>query len=360
MAKTVRILIVAPSLRITGGQSVQAVRLMEELRKVPGIEVDFQAVDPKLPGPLAALQKIKFVRTVVTETVYLLALLARVWRCDVIHAFSAGYWSFVLAPAPAILLGKLFGRKTVLNYRNGTLEDHLQKFPNAARFMGMADRIVPPSGFLVEVYARFGLKASYIFNIIDTKAFPFRDRSRPAPKFFHNRGMEELYNIPCTLRAFALIQQKYPEASLRLAHDGPLRPMLEAIVAELKLNHVEFLGFVDQRRMKQLYDEAEIYLMSPNIDNMPGSILECYACGLPFVSTAAGGVSFIVDNGRTGLLVPVNDHQAMAVAALRLLEEPGLAAGLTAAGLAECERYKGPQVAAQWAALYRELVRGTD
>ena len=356
MATPIRILIVAPSLRVTGGQSVQAARLMNELSKVPGLEVDFQAVDPKLPGPLSVLQKIKFVRTIVTESVYLLALLARVWRYDVIHAFSAGYWSFLLAPTPAILLGKWLGRKTVLNYRNGTLEDHLQKFPRAVWLMGMADRIVPPSGFLVEVYARFGLKSSCIFNIIDTTAFPFRDRSRPAPRFFHNRGMEELYNIPCTLRAFAIIQQKYPEASLRLAHDGPLRPMLEALARELSLRNVEFLGFVDQKRMKQLYDEAEIYLMSPNIDNMPGSILECYACGLPFVSTAAGGVPFIVDNGRTGLLVPVNGHQEMAAAALRLLEEPGLAKSLTSAGLQECERYQGPQAAGQWAELYRELV----
>ena len=352
-----RILIVAPSLRITGGQSVQAARLLEELGRRPGLAVDFQAVDPQLPGWLAGLQKIKYLRTVVNETVYLLALLVRVWRYDVIHAFSAGYWSFLLAPAPAILLGRLFGCRTVLNYRNGTLEDHLIRFPRAARLMGLAHQIVPPSGFLVDVYARFGLPAQHIFNIIDTKAFPYRERSEPKPHFFHNRGMDALYNIPCTLRAFAIIQQKYPEASLRLAHDGPLRSQLEGMVRELGLRNVEFLGFVDQTRMKQLYDEADIYLMSPDMDNMPGSILECYACGLPFVSTAAGGVPYIVEDGRTGLLVPVSDHQGMAQAALRLLEEPGLAKKLSEAGREECERYRGPEVAKQWEALYSELTQ---
>ena len=355
MAKHLRILIIAPSLRITGGQSVQAARLLDELRKVPGLHVDFQAIDPQLPGPLAAIQKIKYVRTIVTETAYLLALLSRIWRYDVLHAFSAGYWSFLLAPAPVILLGKLFGRKTVLNYRNGTLEDHLVKFPRSIRLMSWADRIVPPSAYLVDVFAKFRLPASYIFNIIDSAAFPYRERTRPAPRFFHNRGMEPLYNIPCTLRAFAIVQRRYPEASLRLAHDGPLRAELEALVRELGLNNVEFVGFVDQKRMKELYGEAEIYLMSPDFDNMPGSILECYACGLPFVSTAAGGVPFIVENGRTGLLVSVGDYEAMASAALRLLEEPGLARSLAANGRAECDRYKGPEVAAQWAALYRKL-----
>lgn len=353
-----RILIVAPSLRITGGQSVQAARLMEELNRLPGgaVRAEFQAVDPALPGPLGLLQRIKYVRTIATETVYLLALLARVWRYDVIHLFSAGYWSFLLAPAPGLILGKLFRRKTVLNYRNGTLEDHLQRFPRSARIMAMASRIVPPSGYLVEVFRKFGLPSSYIFNIIDAAAFPYRERVTPQPRFFHNRGMEELYNIPCTLQAFAQVQTKYPEASLTLAHDGPLRASLEAMVAEMGLRNVMFVGAVNQARMKELYDAADIYLMSPNGDNMPGSVLECYATGLPIVSTAAGGVPYILDDGRTGLLVPLNDHQAMARAALRLLEEPGLAVSLARAGRAECERYTGPAVARQWEALYRELV----
>ena len=144
---------------------MQAVRLIDELRKIPGLQVDFQAVDPQLPGPLAALQKIKYVRTIVTEAAYILALLARLWRYDVIHLFSAGYWSFLLAPAPGILLGKLFGRKTILNYRNGTLEDHLLKFPRSVWIMRLAARIVPPSGFLVDVFRKFGLPASYIFKL---------------------------------------------------------------------------------------------------------------------------------------------------------------------------------------------------
>lgn len=353
----VRVLIVAPSLRITGGQSVQAVRLVETLRAQPGISADLLEVDPALPGPLGLLQRIKYVRTAVTEAAYVMQLLARVRQYDVIHAFSAGYWSFVLAPYPAILAARLFGRKSVLNYRNGTLADHLQRFPRAVGQMAQADRIVTPSGFLVDVYGRHGLPATAIFNVIDSSAFPFRVRDPVRPRFFHNRGFEPLYNVECTLRAFARIQREYPEASLRLAHDGPLRGAMEALARELGLVNVEFVGSVDQQRMKALYDDADVYLMSPNQDNMPGSVLECYACGLPLVSTAAGGVPYIVDHGRTGLLVPVGDHVAMAEAALRLLREPGLGAALARAGKAECEKYTSAAVGAAWAAFYRELLR---
>ena len=243
----IRVLMVGPSLDIVGGQAVQAARLREELRKFPELEVAFQPVNPRLPGPLALLQRMKYIRTIATESLYLSQLALRVPRYDILHLFSAGYWSFVLAPAPGIVFGSLLGKKTILNYRDGQAEDHLTKFPRAVRLMQRADRIAPPSDFLVDVFQRFGLRAEPIFNIVDSRQFPFRERMHLRPVFFHNRGMEPLYNVPCTLRAFARIQSKYPAARLTLAHDGPLRNDLENLSRQLNLRHVEFVGKVSQQ-----------------------------------------------------------------------------------------------------------------
>ena len=74
----IRVLIIAPSLDILGGQSVQADRLMERLCKEPTLEVEFLPINPRLPGPLRKLQRIKYVRTLVTSLAYYLSLLARV------------------------------------------------------------------------------------------------------------------------------------------------------------------------------------------------------------------------------------------------------------------------------------------
>ncbi|MGH9694687.1 MAG: glycosyltransferase family 4 protein, partial [Bryobacteraceae bacterium] len=344
-----------PSLDILGGQSIQAAMLLAHLRKEPGIEVDFLAVNPRLPGPLRGLQRIKYIRTLATETAYLGALLVCLPQHNVIHAFSAAYWSFLLAPAPALLLARLLRKKTILNYHDGRLEDHLRNFPRAIRLMRVADRIVIPSQFLVDAFARFGLCARSIPNIVDIAEFRYRERARPCPVFLHNRAMEPLYNVPCSLRAFGIVQAKYPGAHLMLAHDGPLRPQLEAMVRELALHNVEFLGPVSQQRMAELHNEAGIYITSPDVDNMPGSVLECFASGLPVIATRAGGISYMVEHERTGLLVPLDDHRAMAAAAMRLLEEDGLARRLGGNALRECDRYRGPLVASQWADLYREL-----
>jgi hypothetical protein len=82
-----RILVVAPSFDILGGQAVQAARLISRLREVPFFEVGFVAINPRLPGVLRNLQAIKYLRTVVTSLLYVATLLLRVPKFDVIHVF---------------------------------------------------------------------------------------------------------------------------------------------------------------------------------------------------------------------------------------------------------------------------------
>src|SRR5205085_7626281 len=158
--RRLRVLVVAPSLDLLGGQAIQAKRLLDRLAAEPALEVAFLPVNPRLPGVLGKLQAIKYVRTVVTSLCYWAMLLSRVRRYDVIHIFSASYWSFVLAPTPAILVAKLYGKRAVLNYRSGEAGDHLQRWRRTALpTIRMVDRIVVPSGYLVDVFAGFDLRA---------------------------------------------------------------------------------------------------------------------------------------------------------------------------------------------------------
>ncbi|HKS27223.1 MAG TPA: glycosyltransferase family 4 protein [Pyrinomonadaceae bacterium] len=356
VARKTRVLMVAPSLGILGGQAVQAARLMERLRSEPDLEIDFLPVNPRLPGVLGKLQDVKYVRTLLTSAVYAASLMLRVRRYDVIHIFSASYFSFVLAPTPALLISRLYGKRAVLNYRSGEAEDHLARWRRTALpTMRLADRIIAPSGYLVDVFARFGLAASYIYNIVETERFRFRRRVPLKPVFFSNRNFEPLYNVACTLRAFALVEKKHTGARLILAGDGSQRAELEALARELSLKNVELLGRVEPARMHELYDAADIYLNSPDIDNMPGSIIEAFASGLAVVTTNAGGIPYIVTHNETGLMTERNDHEAMAKAALTLLEDSALAERIARAAYLECRKYSWDSVRGEWLALYKEL-----
>lgn len=354
----VRVLIVAPALDILGGQAVQAARLLEQMRAEPALKVDFLPINPAFPRLVRRWQGVKYVRSIRTSVLYWQQLLRTVGKYDVIHIFSASYLSFLISPTPAILAAKLYGKRIVLNYRSGEAEDHLRRSATARRLLRLADALVVPSGYLVDVFARFELRARAIYNIVATDRFRFRARRPLRPVFLANRNLEPLYNVACVLRAFALVQQHYPDARLTVAGDGSQRAQLEQLARDLELQNTTFIGRVAPARMPELYDAADIYLNSSEIDNMPGSIIEAYAAGLPVVTTDAGGIPYIVTDGETGLLVRRGDHAALAAGALRLLADEALAARITAAARRACAQYSWPAVRGEWLKLYHELARG--
>lgn len=354
--QAIKVCILAPSIDVLGGQSRQAERLMIGLSDEPSLEISFIPHNPRLPGPLRHLQRIKYVRTVLTTLLYWFLVVTRLWRCDVVHVYSASYISYLLSVLPVIVVGKLYGKRVLLNYHSGEAADHLSKWRRTAiPFIRKADLIVVPSGYLVDVFARFGLTARPIFNVVELEVFRYRERSPIKPRFFTSRLHEPLYNVPCVLRAFQLIQRRFADASLVVAGDGWMRPQLEQLANELGVRNTTFVGRVPWGDMPDVYDAADIYLTATNIDNMPGSVIECLSCGLPVVTTEAGGVPYIVTNEETALIVPLDDHNAMAASAIRLLENDALAVQLGRNGREACVKFTWPAVRDAWLEAYTDL-----
>ena len=354
--RPLRVLVVAPSLDILGGQAVQASRLLARLKAEPTLHVSFLPINPRLPGVFRKLQAIKYVRTVVTTLLYVATLLARVRAYDVIHVFSASYLSFVLSPTPAILIAKLYGKKVMLNYRSGEALDHLTRWKRTALpVIRLADKVVVPSGYLVEVFRQFGIRAEAIANTVDLTRFKFRNRAPLRPVILSNRNLESLYNVESILRAFALIQNRVSEARLIVAGDGSERKRLESLSAELRLSNIEFIGQVPPEKMPELYDQADMFINASNIDNMPVSHIEAFASGLAVVTTDAGGIPYIVADDRNGLVVSCEDHEALALSVVRLLEDAELAERIIKTARADCEKYTWAAVREEWVAAYAEL-----
>jgi glycosyltransferase involved in cell wall biosynthesis len=353
--RRVRVLVVAPSLRFIGGQAVQARRLVARLSEESWVDVSLQVVDPTLPGPLQYLQRIKYVRTIVTSIAYLFTLLWRVPRFDVIHAFSPSYTGFLLAPVPAMAIGRLFGKRVLINYRSGEAADHLTRWGwHAIPLLKLAHAIVVPSGYLVDVFGRFGFKAISVLNFLDLDALTYRERSTVRPHFLSNRNFEAHYNVADILRAFALIQQAVPDAELDVLGDGPLRDELHALASQLLLRNVRFIGAVPPAESAKFYNRADVYLNTPTIDNMPNSIIEAFASGIPVVTSDAGGIPYIVSNNQNGLLVPMRDPEALAAGALTLLRDPALVSRLTSRAREDAlTRYRWEAVRAGWRSVYQ-------
>ena len=342
---------VAASPEILGGQHVQATVLAGALRD-EGLDVTLIPINPTFPPGLRRVRRWRYARTVLNQMLYLPSL-ARLRRADVVHVFSAAYWSFLLGPAPAIAAARLLGRRVILNYHSGEAEHHLARWGSLVHpWLRLADEIVVPSAYLQEIFARHGYRARVIRNVVVTPRFRYRDRMPLRPRLLSTRNLESHYRVDNTLRAFALLRERCPEATLTVAGYGREETRLRDLANALGPSGVRFVGRVEPEAVPALYDGSDIFVNSSVIDNQPLSILEAFASGLPVVSTGTGDIRAMVRDGAIGRLVPADEPEAMARAVAVLLEHPRRALEMARRARREIEEYAWPKVRREWAAVY--------
>ena len=346
-----RLAVVAPSLDILGGQGVQAQSLAQALA-AEGHHIRFIPINPVFPRGLQGFRRYPYIRTILNETLFLPSLV-RARSADVMHIFSASYWSFLMGPVAAILAGRMMRMRLVLNYHSGEAGDHLERWgPLVHPWLRLVDEIVVPSEYLREIFLRHGYSARVIHNVVDTSRFRYRERAPLRPRLLSTRNLESYYRIDITLRAFALLKQQYPEASLTIAGYGSLEGQLRGLAASLGIDGIRFVGRVEHAEIPRLYEEADIFVNSSTLDNQPVSVLEAFAAGLPVVSTGTGDIRNMVRDGESGTLIPREEPAAMAMAIAALLQEPERAVALARRARREIEKYTWARVRNEWAAAY--------
>ncbi|WP_366522183.1 glycosyltransferase family 4 protein [Candidatus Accumulibacter sp. ACC003] len=345
--------IVGPLPPPSGGMANQCEQLLRLLGD-EGLAVELVRTNP--PYRPAWVGRVPLLRALCRLLPYLCHLWQAAGRAQVLHVLANSGWAWHLFAAPAIVIARLRQTPVIVNYRGGNADGFFASAPRyVLGMLGGVSMRVTPSGFLRRVFSVHGLSAEVIPNIIDLSRFaPAPARSFfDAPHLVVTRNLEPIYDIPTAIRAFAAIRSDFPAARLTVAGSGPELARLQALVAELSLQDgVCFSGRIENAAIPALYAAADCLLNPTTVDNMPISILEAFASGVPVVSTCAGGIPDLVEHGVTGLLVPVGDHQAMAREVLRVLQDAALAAGLRQAGLAEAQRYAWPQVREKWLKAY--------
>jgi glycosyltransferase involved in cell wall biosynthesis len=342
-----RIIVIAASLDILGGQGVQASSLVGALAG-DGITVAFLPINPRFPPGLRWIRRWPYVRTLVNQALYLPSLL-RLRHTDIVHVFSASYASFLLTAVPAVLMGRLMRRSVILHYHSGEAADHLARWGVLVHpWLKLADEIIVPSQYLANVFAAHGYTTRVIPNIVSVTRFRYRDRSPLRPRLLSTRNLEPQYRVDIILEAFARLSERLPEATLTVVGYGSE----EARLKRMATRGVRFVGRVEPVEMPSLYEFADIFVNASVIDNQPVSILEAFAAGLPVVSTPTGDIPALVRHGQTGLLVPENDPDTLAATVLALIERPFEALEMARAARREVSRFTWTAVRSQWLAVY--------
>lgn len=239
-------------------------------------------------------------------------LLRRAADYDVLHIHCCSKVGFFPAVA-GIPIGRKLGKKVVLTYHGGGADEFFRKYTRLVRrYLLKTDVNIVLSGYLGKVFDRYRIPYRIIPNVIELDGPGFRLRERIKPNFISTRTLSPLYNIECILRAFKQVKQQIPEATLRIVGDGPSRTELEEMVRTWGIKDVLFVGRVDNREIYSQLDQADIFLSSPRIDNMPVSILEAFNAGLLVISSNVGGVPYMIEDGVNGMLFESDDDRELA------------------------------------------------
>jgi L-malate glycosyltransferase len=316
--------IVAPVPPPYGGMALQGGALRDNLSR-EGVSV---VIIPTNPLLFLGMVKVRFLRTFLQTLVYLYRLIRFIPQVSVVHILAASYFYFFARVAPAVLLSRIFGRRVIVNYRGGEASLFFSKYGWLTRpVLRLASLITVPSRYLEKCFQEQGFACAIVANPIDLDRFKFRHRQQLRPRLLVTRNLEPMYNVAMALQAFAIVKRVYQNSRIDIVGTGSEAQKLKAWVENNGLEGVFFHGAVRNDEMPKYLQEADILLNPTNVDNLPMSLIEAFATGLPVVSTKVGGIPDLVGE-ETALLVEAGNYHEMAEKILCLLGSPDLAQGI--------------------------------
>ena len=157
--------------------------------------------------------------------------------------------------------------------------------------------------------------------------------------------------------AFALVAERRPDARFVIVGDGGQRPELERRIAAAGLDgRVQAPG--TRTDLETIFGAYDVAVMSSDYEGLPLFACECMGHGVPLVATAVGGLPDLIDHGRTGMLVPRRDPQALGEAIVELLGDAPRREAMAAAAKERLGDYTIDRVTERFERLYDELLDG--
>ncbi len=270
---------------------------------------------------------------------------------QVLHVHAASWWGFM--PAMVGLQGRGRGKRLVISYHGGEAAAFLDRWGALAQaVLRRYDALLALTPTQARLFRGCGLPAQVTPNIVAVDDIPFRLRERIQPHLLWLRQLEPRYRPADALEVLARVQVEHPQATLTMAGGGSLAASLAAESAQRGLRGVDLTGQLSPGEVLRAYDAAGVFLNTSAIDNLPLTLIEASAAGLPVVSTTAGAIPDLITDGENGLLSPVGDTAALAGHVLRLLADQELTARLSQAARGNAARFSWPQVAPLLAQAY--------
>jgi len=285
-------------------------------------------------------------------------LLTRLRSHDVVHILCDSPGQIVRQALPAIILTRFFGRKPILHFVSVGIEQLLDRHRRwVAPVLRLADCAVAGSRYVQRALGRIGLEVHLLPLPVQVDQIAHRVRRKLQPRILVNARFEPDLNVAAAIKAFRLVKQKYPRAELVLVGDGSQRTYLVDMVASGNINGVEFRGFMESADLSRLYNECDLFLHCPLVDESPVALVQAFASGLPIVTTDADGLLHMVRDKVNAMVAPLGNHVGLSDAIIELVENEELCESLSRQGRTEAEKYLWSRVRQDWVNLYKGMVK---
>ena len=317
-----RILLLSKYQRGVGGINAQVDLLHAYLNQEDGIKADIFSTKG---NPLKRVWQ-------------MFKLLCCARKYDVLHIHACSYWGMVPA-VMGVIAGKIWKNRIVITYHGGEAREYFAKHITfVKRWLGRANQIIVLSGFLKNIFEQYDIPCEVIPNIVVLQPQQQREHDI-APRFISIRHLEPLYNIPCILQAYEQVLKAYPNATLDILGKGSMREQLEQYVEDNRLTSVRFVGQVPNQQIYEYLDKADIMLSASRADNMPVSLLEAMNAGLLVISSRVGGVPYMIEDGKTGLLFESGETKELAEKMIWAIEHPTEVNNIIASAQKNVQKY---------------------
>jgi glycosyltransferase involved in cell wall biosynthesis len=228
-----------------------------------------------------------------------------------------------------------------------------------------AEKVVVPSTYLKQIVSNWGVSAEKI-SVIHSAALPFTP-SLPREALRQRLGWGEEFVVfsigelvpwkgfDALLGAVALLKKEIPRARLIIVGGGR-QEKLRARAQALGFDPATiFLGELSHTVSRELLGACDLFVLNTGYEGLSHALIEAMQAGLPIVTTPVGGNAELIEQGKTGLLVPFNDERALAGAMKELARDPRRAAALGAAAHSAAEKFTAEVSMRAWEKLLKSI-----
>lgn len=233
----------------------------------------------------------------------------------------------------------------------GNLPHRLKHSPKQSqRLFKNAKVNVSPSLYLKNAFGKAGYaNVVYIPNTISLANYPFIQRNFDQPRLLWVRSFSEIYNPTLAVKVLHELKQRGYDASLCMVGpdtDGSLAGV--KTLAERLNVQVSFTGKLTKAEWIALSKDYNVFINTTNFDNMPVSVIEAMALGLPVVSTNVGGMPYLIKDGVNGMLVQPNNKDEMTDAILALFSNVDRTKAMVVNARKKVEGFDWEKVRGMW------------